>query len=145
VSTLVASLGTLRRGSALRAFSRHYLEMVVAMVLGMVLLGPAEAQLLDMLGRPDLLGGTEVGMLVMATNMTIAMALWMRVRGHRWAPVAEMSAAMYVPFLVLFVPLWLGALSAHGLMLWGHVLMLPAMALAMLLRVDEYTGHCGHA
>ena len=117
--TSLAALATLRRGSALRPFLRHYAEMVVAMVLGMLLLGPAESAVLGSIGLPDLFAGVEVGALVMATNMTIGMALWMRMRGHRWAPIAEMSAAMYVPFLVLFVPLWLGVLSAHGLMLWG--------------------------
>jgi hypothetical protein len=30
-------------------------------------------------------------------------------------------------------------------MLWGHVLMLPAMAAAMLWRLDEYTGHHAQA
>jgi hypothetical protein len=80
----------------------------------------------------------------MATNMTIAMSAWMRYRQHGWAPIAEMGAAMYLPFLALFVPLWTGAISADTLMLAGHLLMLPAMALAMLLRLDEYTSHAHH-
>jgi hypothetical protein len=52
-----------------------------------------------------------------------------------------MGAAMYLPFLVLFVPLALGLIGEGALMLWGHVLMLPAMAAAMLLRPHEYA-HC---
>jgi hypothetical protein len=54
---------------------------------------------------------------------------------------AEMGAAMYVPFLVLFVPLGLGLIDSGALMLWGHLLMLPAMAVAMVLRRREYA-HC---
>jgi hypothetical protein len=65
----------------------------------------------------------------------------MKVRGHRWRPIVEMGAAMYVPFLVLFVPLALGLIGEGALMLWGHLLMLPAMAVAMLLRPHEYA-HC---
>jgi hypothetical protein len=65
----------------------------------------------------------------------------MRVRGHRWRPIAEMGAAMYLPFLVLFVPLALELIDEGVLMLWGHVLMLLAMAVAMLLRPHEYA-HC---
>ena len=41
---------------------------------------------------------------------------------------------------MLFLPLWLGLLSGDGLMLAGHVLMLPAMAVAMLHRREEYVG-----
>jgi hypothetical protein len=70
------------------------------------------------------------------------MSAWMRYRGHGWASIAEMGAAMYLPFLVLFVPLWAGLLSSGGLMLWGHLLMLPAILAAMFLRRDEYLhGH----
>ena len=74
----------------------------------------------------------------MATNMTVAMSAWMKIRGHGWRPIVEMGAAMYVPFLVLFVPLALGLIDTGALMLWGHLLMLPAMAGAMLLRPHEY-------
>jgi hypothetical protein len=52
-----------------------------------------------------------------------------------------MGAAMYLPFVVLFGPLWAGVLSPGGMLLWGHVLMLVAMAGAMALRPAEYA-HC---
>ena len=56
-----------------------------------------------------------------------------------WAAVAEMAVAMYAPFMVLFPPLWLGVLSASGLIVGGHVLMLLAMAAVMVRRRDQYT------
>ena len=62
-------------------------------------------------------------------------------RGHGWRPCAEMGAAMYVPFVVLFAPMWVGLLSSGDMLLWGHVLMLFAMAGAMAIRPDEYA-HC---
>ena len=77
---------------------------------------------------PAVTVGADVGVLVMATNMAIGMGAWMRFRGHSWRGIAEMSAAMYVPFVVLLVPFWAGAIGEHTLMTWGHVLMLPAMA-----------------
>ena len=129
---------TLRRPT-LRRFVRHYLEIVVATVAGMVVLGPVESMLLNPLGLADLLARFETYALVMATNMTVAMAAWMRFRRHGWAAIAEMAVAMYAPFVVLFPPLWLGVLSATGLMVLGHVLMLLAIATAMLRRRDEYT------
>lgn len=56
-------------GRKLTRFVRHYLEMVVAMVLGMVVLGMLWPS--GWLVRPD------VHALVMATDMTIPMVLWM--------------------------------------------------------------------
>ena len=89
-------------------FVRHYLEMVVAMVLGMVLLGPLESALLNPLGWAAVRGVPQLEALIMASNMTVAMVVWMRHRGHGWATTNEMAAAMYLPFLVLFPLLWLG-------------------------------------
>jgi copper chaperone CopZ len=126
-------------------FVRHFLEMVVAMVVGMVVLGAVVNLTLSALGSPDLFHRADVSALVMATNMTIGMSLWMAYRKHTWASIAEMGVAMYVPFVVLFVPFWAGLLSGDALMIAGHVLMLPLMVVAMLRRRDEYTQHHGHA
>ena len=118
-------------------FVRHLAEMVIAMFAGMLALGtvinalPGGSELFD----PPILSA-----LVMATNMTIGMALWMRFRQHSWTSIAEMSAAMYIPFVILFFPYWAGLISGHTIMIGGHALMLPAMVAAMLLRRDEYTG-----
>lgn len=113
-----------------RRFVRHFLEMVVAMVVGMVVLGML---------WPDLHGRTELHALVMATNMTIGMVAWMAYRRHGPLSIVEMSAAMYVPFVVLFPPFWAGWLSEGAVLTLGHLLMLPAMLLAMLRRPAEYT------
>lgn len=114
-------------------FIRHYIEMVVAMLIGMVLLG-----FLQQLAWPSLNFHSAVGVLVMATDMAIGMGAWMRVRGHSWRGIAEMSASMYVPFVALLVPYWTGSLDGGELMVWGHVLMFPSMALVMYLRPAEY-------
>ena len=124
-----------------KKFTLHFAEMVVAMVVGMVVLHPLWMFVLDAVGTAGLMHNPYSGALIMATNMTLAMTAWMKVRGHRWRPIIEMGAAMYVPFLVLFVPLSLGQIDKGALMLWGHMLMLPAMAVAMLLRPREYA-HC---
>ncbi|MEV0592172.1 hypothetical protein [Nonomuraea cavernae] len=128
---------------ARKRFLWHYVEMVLAMLAGMLLFAPvwdAVTAGSALFARPD------VDVLVMATNMTLGMSIWMRYRGHTWAPIAEMGVAMYAPFLVLLLPYWLGALSEGGLMMAGHVLMFPAMLLVMLLRRAEYSApHAGPA
>jgi flagellar biosynthetic protein FliP len=117
-------------GRKLARFVGHYVEMVAAMIIGMVALGP--------LWPSDWLARADVDALVMATNMTVAMGLWMRIRRHSWPRTVEMCAVMYLPFVALLVPYWLGALSGHALMMAGHVIMFPLMLVAMLWRRSEY-------
>ena len=125
------------RGAPLRGFVRHYVEMVAAMVVGMMVLGPLWHPVLQAAGIMD--PGPGAHLMLMATDMTIGMAVWMRVRRHGWPAIGEMAVAMYLPFVVLLVPLWAGALSAGAVSAAGHLLMLPAMAVAMLARAGEYT------
>ncbi|NUW39621.1 hypothetical protein [Nonomuraea rhodomycinica] len=125
------AIGTVNRWR----FLGHFAEMLAAMILGMVLLGPLWEALP---GGPALLARPDLAVLVMATDMTVGMSLWMRYRGHGWGAIAEMGAAMYAPFAVLLVPYWTGLLSGHALMMAGHVLMVPAMLLVMLRRRAEY-------
>jgi hypothetical protein len=128
------------RRQALR-FWWHFAQMVIAMFVGMMVLGPIWRLVYTPLGAVGFFTRVDVAALVMATNMTIGMTAWMVFRRHRSAPIAEMAAAMYVPFLVLLVPYWLGVLSGDLVMSLGHLLMLPAMLLAMVLRRDEYSRH----
>ncbi|WP_127939965.1 hypothetical protein [Nonomuraea polychroma] len=121
-------------------FALHYLEMIIAMFVGMFALGA----LLDLVG----LGVShhehpELGYLVMAVNMSVGMAVWMRIRGHGWASTLEMCAAMFVPVVPLFPLLWLGVIDGGTLMAVAHVAMFPLMLAAMFRRLDEYAG-CAH-
>jgi flagellar biosynthetic protein FliP len=110
-------------------FAGHYLEMVVAMMVGMVALAPVWSA-----AWPGLDDRPALSALVMATNMSVGMALWMRVRRHGWPHIAAMCAAMYVAFLVLLPPYWAGMISGDTLHGVGHMLMLPLMLVAMLRR-----------
>ncbi|MGC4746274.1 hypothetical protein ACLQ28_11490 [Micromonospora sp. DT201] len=112
-----------------RRLLRHLGEMALAMVAGMLLLGGLWDAAGAALGLAGPLSRPDVAALVMATNMTIGMTVWMRYRAHHWRGVGAMAAAMYVPFLLLLVPLWAGLLDADALLLGGHLLMVPAMVL----------------
>jgi hypothetical protein len=128
-----------------RRFLRHLLEMTVAMVLGMVVLGMAFRQLHIAVfgtGFDDAWHQhTELAVFAMAFNMTLPMVAWMHHRGHRWERGGEMAAAMFLPACALLALFWLGVLSAHVVLPLQMVLMLPSMILVMLYRVDEYAGH----
>jgi len=124
-------------------FVRHYLEMVAAMFVGMFALGVPLAGALALVGVDVSAWDTDAPALLllgMAFTMAVPMAAWMRYRGHDWAPVREMTAAMFVPSLAAIALLWAGTTDDGGaLMMIQHVGMFPAMLAVMLLRLDEYT------
>jgi hypothetical protein len=131
-----------------RHFVRHYVEMLVAMVLGMVVLGTPATLALSTAGMSmsELHNDAPALMLFgMAVTMTVPMVGWMRYRGHGWPASAEMSASMFVPAFGVIALLWGGLVEDIGaLMLIEHVVMLPSMLAAMLLRREEYSGMHGH-
>ena len=129
------------RSRSTKHFLRHYLEMVVAMFLGMAVLGFPVDWAMDRLGADS-----DAWMLMgMATTMTVPMVGWMIYRGHGWRANAEMSASMFVPTFAVIGALTTGLLTDIGvLMLAEHVVMLAAMAGVMLLRPSEYLHQHGH-
>jgi hypothetical protein len=120
--------------STWRPLARHYVEMIVAMFAGMLVIGGV--RMLTGLSVPvEEHPGTWY--LLMATDMAIGMAAWMRYRGHPWAGTLEMCAAMYVP-LALVPLVWTGAMGDMTFMTATHVLMLVAMLAVLLSRRAEY-------
>src|ERR687893_3292311 len=124
-------------------FAKHYVEMVIAMFVGMFALGGLLTVALAGVGidvgdwRED---SPALLLLGMAFTMTVPMVAWMRYRGHGWAPCWEMSGAMFVPTFVALALLWTSVeMSTHGLMMIQHIAMFPAMLGVMLLRRDEYS------
>jgi hypothetical protein len=107
-------------------FLRHYLEMVAAMLVGMVALGAAVS-----------------GVLALAVTMSVGMVAWMRHRGHGWASTLEMAGAMFTPAVALVPLLWLGVIAGDTLLLLEHLAMFPLMYLVMRRRRAEYGGASG--
>jgi hypothetical protein len=126
-------------------FVRHFLEMVAAMIVGMMVVGGAVRLVCLLTGHEGVFDHAGASALIVATNMIIGMSVWMRHRHHSWAAIADMGAAMYMPLAVLIVPFWLGLLSGGALIGLMHMLMLPAMWLVMLRRPDEYVHDHGVA
>jgi hypothetical protein len=119
-----------------RRFIRHYIEMIVVMVLGMVVLGAPVDALVHTSGRPGLM------LAEMAVTMTLPMIAWMRFRGHAWRPCNEMAASMILPAAGAIGLLEARLVTGVGtLMVVEHAAMFASMLFAMLLRRDEYTSH----
>src|SRR6266511_6149298 len=98
-ATVQVNAGVSRGPGSKGAFARHFGEMVLAMVLGMVVLGGLAQLGFAASGSSvsDQPGGAQV--MLMAFSMTIPMVLWMSYRGHARARSAEMAASMLVPSL----------------------------------------------
>jgi len=130
-------------GSSLH-FARHYAEMVVAMLLGMLVLGMPAGWVMGAAGTSMSELHTDAPALMllgMAVTMTVPMVAWMRYRGHGWQASTEMTAAMFVPTFAVIALLWGGIVEDIGaLMIVEHVAMFLAMLGAMLLRRAEYGG-----
>jgi hypothetical protein len=114
-------------------FVLHFLEMVVAMMAGMLVFHMLPLQL-----APTSLD-YQVGM---ALFMTVPMVAWMRVRGHAWRHTVEMSVGMLAPWAAVLALVALGAGSAAP---WLAQLDGPAMLLGMLAVMLLRPTHYAHA
>jgi YHS domain-containing protein len=122
-------------------FTRHLLEMIAAMVAGLVILGIGVGLLGDPPGYDTTLGLYAY----MGIAMSAPMVAWMRRMGHPWSDCWEMTAAMVLPMYALVGSVELGviAMSPMGLMMWAHVAMVGGMIVLMLYRWDTYA-NSGH-
>jgi hypothetical protein len=131
--------------SGSRHFIRHYVEMVVAMFLGMAVLGLPAGWAMSAAGTSWSQLHTDAPAMMlfaMAVTMTVPMVGWMRYRGHGWQANTEMSASMFLPTFGVIALLWAGLVEDIGtLLVIEHVAMLLSMFGAMLLRPAEYA--CG--
>lgn len=128
-------------------FLLHFLEMLVAMMVGMPIfrmlgnLTPASSSYATAFKY-----GTILFNLNMTVFMTVPMVAWMIVRRHGWRHSMEMALAMSAPVAAIIVLRLLGAdASLPWLAKAGHLAMFLGMLTAMVFRRDHYTGKAGHA
>jgi len=136
-------------GKPSRRFLRHFVEMLVVMMLGMGVLGVAFRELHVLLFGSgfDAAWRDHIGLapFAMAFNMTVPMVLWVRHRGHSWERGGEMAAAMTLPVLPLLVLYGFDVIPARGVLGGQMMLMIPAMLGAMFYRKEEYSApHTAH-
>jgi len=122
------------------AFWRHFVEMVIAMLVSMAVFGAIASMAFTAFGHSSLLHYVALRGLLMTTYMVVGMALWMHYRHHGWASIGEMSAMMLLPYLVLVGPFAAGLIGKAAFLASMHVLMFPLMLFAMIRRRAEYSG-----
>jgi hypothetical protein len=124
-------------------FTKHYVEMVLVMLAGMLVLGGALLLIAAGLGAsPDELGEDAPGLVLvgMGFSMTAPMVGWMYWRGHSWAANRAMALAMILPTAATILLLVTGAIDDLDTLLGiEHTAMFPAMLVAMLPYRAEYT------
>ena len=132
-------------------FVRHFIEMCLAMCLGLAVLDTVYVWLAGQFGVANpYLRLPELSAAVLAFNMTAPMVAWMRFRGMAWNLIAEMSWAMIGEAVLIVVAYWFGILRNEAvggistLWIWQHSLMMPVMLIPMFLRLDHYTGAMHH-
>lgn len=120
-------------------FLEHLGEMILAMVLGMALLGPVYRAGMGFIGYSNLANRfPELSAMAMAVYMTVPMVIWMWYRGHGWQRSGEMAGAMVVLAIVLVVLCVLGVIPHSTLSGAVMIVMLPAMVIVMLYRRADY-------
>jgi hypothetical protein len=126
-------------------FIRHFGEMLLAMSVGMIVLGGV-AELGFLVAGSSLSDASgAIHASIMGFNMTVPMVAWMHYRGHDWARNAEMAASMIVPTIFAVVLAVTGAAGTTGALAVQHALMIPAMLGVMLWRYDHYAHEHAHA
>ena len=125
-------------------FVRHYLEMCIAMCIGIAVGDVIYFAIAGAAGYSDPPDQLPVLSLAVVTfSMTAPMVAWMRFRGMDWRLINEMTASMIILAVLLLAAGLAGVVAMSELTRLAHGLMMPFMLVPMLLRADQYTGRSG--
>jgi hypothetical protein len=123
-------------------FLAHLLEMCMVMCAGAVVLSVVFFGAAGLLGYADLpQRAPELSALVVALNLSLPMAAWMRFRGMAWRPTLEMSGSTMLVGLLLIAGYWLDIVAKSSLIEVQASLACPVMLAVMLLRFRLYSSH----
>lgn len=129
-------------------FAVQFMEMCAAMCAGGLALDAVFFGGLALIGYPSFFQeNRELSILILGVNWTIAMGVWMAIRGHAWRHNLEMSSTAVVAALLLIAAYWwFGFAPKSSVPGWfGQALFQcgPSCALMgayMLFRYKHYTG-----
>jgi hypothetical protein len=126
-------------------FIGHLLSMCAVMCVGMGILDALYFGAARLIGYSNPITQLpELTVLVVAVNMSVPMVAWMRYGGHEWRPIWEMSGAMFVEAIVVLGVAWAALVPKSSLFALQHALMVPAMIIPMVFRLDLYAARTHH-
>ncbi len=119
-------------------FGRHLLEMVIAMMVGMMANAVVFFGATGLAAADAMREHAVLFVVSQAFGMTVVMVAWMRRRRHAWRACAEMAAAMVIPAVPL-AGLRLGHIIGGPICGTYCALTFVAMVVVMIYRRSEYT------
>jgi hypothetical protein len=123
-------------------FALHLAEMCLVMCASGFLLSVLFFQSAELLGFADLpRTAPELSVLVIAINLSVPMAAWMRFRGMASRPTLEMAGSTMAVGVSLIAAYWLGLIARASLIDVQTSLACPVMIAVMLLRFRLYAAH----
>ena len=138
----------IRAGSPARAFVRHFVEMLLAMLAGMAVVGLPLAGVLALAGTSWASAERDAPALIalaMGLAMTVPMAAWMLHRAIPRPRVVEMVAVMAAVTAAVMALEAAGALTPKEAVDAQHPAMIGAMLAAMLARRKTYSRAGSHS
>jgi hypothetical protein len=127
-------------------FVVHFFEMCIPMCVGFMVGDAIYFAVAAGFGYPDPFADLPVLSVVVVTfSMTAPMVGWMLFRGMGRPAVMEMGASMVVLGLAVLIAGALAVIPIENAALAEHGLMMPAMLVPMLLRLDLYMGRTSSA
>jgi hypothetical protein len=123
----------------LSPFWRHFLQMLAAMVVGMIVTGAIFLIIVGAKTWDEVITQYPTqALLAMAAGMTVPMVAWMMYRGMGWKNSYEMAAAMIVPVIPFLCLVWFDVTNSAPCGPYC-LLSIAAMLGLMLYRRDEYS------
>jgi heavy metal-binding protein len=136
--------------TAIRRFAVHFLEMCIVMCAGGAVLNIVVFGAAVLLGNANLVAqAPELSILIIAVDLTLAMAGYMALRGHPVRHNLEMSGSTIVGGIVLIGALWAGMFPQAMLASWPSLFSFMCgplcliMLVVMAVRFEHYGGRVG--
>jgi hypothetical protein len=125
-------------------FWRHFVEMLGAMVIGMIATGAIFLSVVGLKtwGEVTIEYPTQA-LVAMAVGMTVPMVGWMLYRGMGWRNSYEMTLAMVLPVIPFLCLVWFNVTESAQCGAYCAVTVLAMLAL-MRYRRSEYEMHHMH-
>jgi hypothetical protein len=123
----------------LSPFWRHFLQMLAAMMLGMIATGAIFITVVGLKSWDEVTTQYPTqSLLAMAVGMTVPMSAWMLYRGMGWRNSLEMAAVMVAPVIPLLCLVWFDVTRSAQCGAYCALTVVAMLAL-MRYRHSEYS------